>query len=32
VHHLALTSLAAGTYVLKVHNADHEQTKLVVRD
>jgi hypothetical protein len=32
VHHLTLASLAAGTYVLKVRNADHEQTKLLVRD
>jgi hypothetical protein len=32
VHRLALASLATGTYVLKVRNADHEQTKLLVRD
>jgi hypothetical protein len=32
VHHLTLPSLAAGTYVLKVHNADQAQTKLLVRD
>lgn len=31
-HQVTLPSLAAGTYVLRVRNADHAQAKLLVRD